>query len=272
MDITGKDQFPAYFNGMSYDDVMVRLTRGLPTDLYYKARIISASNSGQVFMLRFIGESNGTVPVYFTQVFDLSRGVTRQGDMTIDKDIQQRHVGTFLSYNALLLRQDMGFTHTEFTTDLMGGFAWARMGSLVNTHYPEWGKALPFICGELNYLCDRFGIAAPACNADDPCALWDVADIPAKGILDATGYFNRAASTDFVPQDVYEDCLMRRAAMMCAAYGTDPTSIRLGQLVLYEKKIPSRYQLQGDDDLTQRQWARINSYMAAKGYPGLGPA
>ncbi len=265
------DAFEAVFGGMAYDHVLRRMCAGLPVHLNYGMTV--TQNEPGIFTVKFSGHDKGLNVIEYRQKINLPKKVAYDGDMVIDPDVQRQHAGTYLSCNNLLLRRDCGMMQSKFQTDFMGGYAWQRMGALLDMS-PDVAVKLEdarrSILIELDYLQRRLGQEPETLDLGRPDGLWAVADIKHAGFLDRlNSYFNRAASPDFEVWDTVDHRLSGRAAIMKSQYQADPPQISVGQLVLYGKRVPCYFDLQGQDELAQRQWQRIRAYMEAKSYPAL---
>lgn len=200
--------------------------------------------------------------------------------MIISADRQQQHVGTYLSYNTMLLRRDLGLSRNEFTTANMGGYAWSRMGVFADTDSEDgfrkkrWDAAKRQILAETEFLLELSGLEdqMKGINLDTPDGLWRIADIDIRPLaISKSGSvaFNKIATP--APNDMIEHRLGAKIQMMQTQYKTDPARITIGQLVLYGKEFPAYFNLTGNDDQTKKQWDRMTRYMAKKGYPDLQP-
>jgi hypothetical protein len=264
-------EFRAVFGSMAYQQVLSRMCTGLPAGLDYSLSVSALESN--IFMTKFTGQQNGLTVIDYRQKINIAEKIAYQGDMTIDPDLQQNHAGTYLSCNNLLLRRACGVEKSKFHTDFMGGYAWQRMGALPDIDAEVAGKledAKRSIRSELDYLQRRLGLTPAIPDLDRADGLWAVADMGQRGFLDRlNGFFNRAANPGFEIWDTLDHRLTARAALMKSTYLSDPPQISIGQLVLYGKKIPCYFDLQGRDQNAQRQWQRIRNYMAAKAYPAL---
>lgn len=263
--------FRAVFGTMTYDQVLGRLCLGLPADLEYTLGL--SETEPDIFLVRFSGQRHSLTVIDYRQKINLAEQVAYQGDMTIDPDMQRQHAGTYLSCNNLLLRRDCGIRASKFQTDFMGGYAWPRMGALLDKD-PEVTQKLDdakrSILIELDYLQRRLGTYETMPDLERPDGLWAVADMGQSGFLDRlNGFFNKAAASGCEIWDTLDHRLTSRAALMKSTYQSDPPQITVGQLVLYGKKVPCYFDLQGEGPEAQRQWQRIRSYMSARAYPGV---
>ena len=263
--------FEAVFGNRSYDHVLERLSLGLPTHVQYSLGV--TADEPDIFTVKFSGHMNGLNVIEYRQKVNLAEKIAYQGDMTIDPDLQRNHAGTYLSCNNLLLRRDCGIVRSKLQTDFMGAYAWTRMGALLDDDPEVVAKledAKRSIGIEIDYLLGRLGENPEAFDLECPDGLWAIADMERAGFLDRlNGYFNQSANPDFEIWDTLDHRLTGRAALMTSTYQADPPRISVGQLVLYGKKVPCTFDLQGEGDLARRQWQRIHDYMAAKAYPGL---
>lgn len=278
MDLIEKSQFPDYFNGLSYDDVVGRLSRHLPNSLEYEAEAIASPDLTNTY-LNLRGIARGLVVFSYAQYFNLVAGTTSPGDMKVDKDWQGGKIGSYLSYNNLLFRRDLGLKRTRSSSECMGGYVWSRIGSLVDVDLDEqdirqmkWHRNADFINGELAYICKRLDLPQLTINSSQPDCLWNLVDYPVSGFLGSDGFFATVAPENFDWNEIMEVRFSSRAALMHAIHATDLQYVTLGQLVLFNRNVPTVIYLQEEESpLAARQWERIRNYMRAKGYPDLQP-
>ena len=153
------------------------------------------------------------------------------------------------------------------------------MGSLVDIELGEddirqvkWQRAVEFINDELEYICNRLDVPHITINPLQPDCLWELVDCPISGFLGDDGFFSAAAPDDFDWNETMEVRLSSRAALMRSIHGTDLKRVSLGQLVLFNRNVPTVMYLREDESpLAARQWERIRNYMRVKGYPDLQP-
>lgn len=280
MKLVEHSAFPDFFNGQTYDEVLGRLSRHLPSDLHYTLDLYYG-DSDEPTLYRYIfnglqGGANGLNIVKLDQYIDTAHGRAIEGDLTVDTGFQKSAIGTYLFYNNLMLQKEIGIQESCFIAENMGAYVWPRAGALLRTEVPEYDrralKALKdTLPRDIDYLCEHLGLPPLSIDFNSPNCLWAVADIGAKGFIQNSpeGVSLTNPSGKGRIAEITKDRLLTRAFMMNSIFQSDVCKVSVGQLALYSRKIPSYFDLQGTCAIAQQQWQRVKSYMASRGYPDL---